>query len=97
MDLPYDRISLCKVPRASKFVERSRSGRDRSNVQIRDVIRVLQSDWPLARQDLGARIQNGISSLPDPPSPRVYAERSKRCGGERSGFETKCPHTGRHP
>ena len=44
VDLLYDRISLCKVPRASKFVKRCRSGR--SNVQIRDITRVLQSDWP---------------------------------------------------
>ena len=44
MDLLYDRISLCKVPRATKLVEQSRFGR--SNVQTRDVTRVLQSDWP---------------------------------------------------
>ena len=36
------------------------------------------------RQDLGARIQNGIGSLPDPPS-RVYPERTKRCGGGGGG------------
>ena len=57
VDLLYDRISLCKVPRSTKLVEQSRSGR--SNVQTRDVIRFLQSDWPLGRQYLGARIQNG--------------------------------------
>ena len=44
MDLLYNRISLCKVPRATKLVEQSRSGR--SNIQMRDVTRVLQSDWP---------------------------------------------------
>ena len=41
MDLLYDRISLCKVPRATKLIKQGRS--DRSNVQTCDVTHVLQS------------------------------------------------------
>ena len=59
VDLLYDRISLCKVPRASKFVERSQSGR--SNVQIRDVIRVLQSDWPAKILAHGSKTAQAVS------------------------------------
>ena len=39
----YDRISLYKVPRTTKLVKQSLF--DSSNVQTRDVTRVLQSDW----------------------------------------------------
>ena len=62
-NLLYDRISLRKVSRGTKFKEKGQSGGSR--FQMCDVTRVLQSDWP---QDLCARIQNGIGSLPDPPS-----------------------------
>ena len=36
-----------------------------------------QSDQPAK---MGGGIQNGTGSWPDPP-PRVYPERTKRCGG----------------
>ena len=48
VDFLYDRISLYKVPRATKLVKLSRSGcsNHSSNVLTYDVTRVLQSDWP---------------------------------------------------
>ena len=87
VDLLYDWISLCKVPRASKFAEQSWSGC--SNIQICDVIRVLQSDWPAKILAHGSKMVYNVGSLPDPPSPHVYPERTKCCRGERSGFETR--------
>ena len=43
-NLLYDRISLRKVSRGTKFKEKDRSGGSR--FQTCDVTRVLQSDWP---------------------------------------------------
>ena len=40
------------------------------------------------RQDLGAWIQNGIGNSQTLP-PRVYPERTKRCGGSGLACETK--------
>ena len=85
VDLVYDRVSHCKVPRATKFVERSRSGH--SNVQTRDVTRVLQSDWPAKILAHGSKMVWAVSqTLP----PRVYPERTKRCGG--SGLVSRLHH-----
>ena len=75
MNILYNRISLCKAPRANKLVEQGRS--DRSNIQMRDVTRVLQSDWPakiLAHRSGSKTVWAVSQTLP-------YPERTKHCRG----------------
>ena len=86
VDLLYDRISICKVPRASEFVEQSWSGC--SNIQIRDVTRILQSDWPIKISAYGSKMVKAVSqTLP----PRGLSWKNWMLWRERPAFETTPP------
>ena len=75
-NLLYDRISLRKVSRGTKFREKSRSGGSR--FQTCDVTLLMQSDWPAKICARGSKTVWAVSqTLP----PRIYPERTKRCRG----------------